>query len=159
MLFRSESAQFECVMDAVKALRNMKAERNVAPSKKVRVYLLESPIKDKECVYLYRLAGVESVEFIQDKSGLSGLKTVSLFGSYGEMLVPLGDLIDIAEEIARLEQELAKAAAEIARSEQLLANQGFVAKAPAALVDKEKDKLAANRAKSDKLARQLEAMR
>ncbi len=157
--YKKESAQFECVMDAVKALRNMKAERNVAPSKKVRVYLLESPIKDKECVYLYRLAGVESVEFIQDKSGLSGLKTVSLFGSYGEMLVPLGDLIDIAEEIARLEQELAKAAAEIARSEQLLANQGFVAKAPAALVDKEKDKLAANRAKSDKLARQLEAMR
>ena len=71
------------------------------------------------------------------------------------LFIPLGDLVDFAKEIARLEKELAAVNKEIARAGGMLKNQGFLAKAPAALVQQEKDKLEANLQKKDSLEKRI----
>ncbi len=156
--YHKERVYFEKVMDAIKAIRNMKAERGVAPSKKVNVYFVASDVNKKDVPYIQKLAGVGEVFFIDDKSGLDS-NIVSLFGSYGEIAVLLGDLVDIEEEIKRLEEELKVTDSEIMRSTKLLSNQGFVAKAPKALIDKETTKKADYEQKREKLISQLAALK
>ena len=156
--YSKDRAYFENVMDAIRAIRNMKAEKGVAPSKKVNIHLVASPIKEKEADYIKKLAGVENIDFCQDKDGISG-KTVSLFGGFGEIVVPLGELVDLEKEIARLNAELEKTYSEIKRSEGLLSNAGFTSKAPKALIDKEEQKLQANKDKALKLQSQLDSMK
>ncbi len=155
--YAKERKEFECVMEVIKAIRNMKAERNVAPSKKVSISLFNSQIKAKNVCYIQKLAGVSDVNFIDSKEGLDK-NSVSLFGSYGEIIVPLGELVDLAQEKARLEQELKVMEKEIARSKGMLANPGFVSKAPKALIEKEEEKLKANTEKYNKLKAQIESM-
>lgn len=156
--YSKDRAYFENVMDAIRAIRNMKAEKGVAPSKKVNIHLVASPIKEKEADYIKKLAGVENIDFCQGKEGISG-KTVSLFGGFGEIVVPLGELVDFEKEIARLNAELEKTCSEIKRSEGLLSNAGFTSKAPKALIDKEEQKLQANKDKALKLQSQLDSMK
>ena len=156
--YSKERAYFENVMEAIRAIRNMKAEKGVAPSKKVNIHLVASPIKEKEADYIKKLSGVESIDFCAGKSGISG-KTVSLFGGFGEIVVPLGELVDIDKEIENLNKELEKTNSEIKRSEGLLANAGFTSKAPRALIEKEEQKLQANREKAQKLQAQLDSMK
>lgn len=157
-VFSREAAEFSKVMEAIKAIRNLKAERGVAPSKKLNIYLVASSVAKKDVVYIQKLAGVGEVCFIDDKSGLDS-NVVSLFGGYGEIAVLLGDLVNFEEEIARLSQELAHTQSEIDRATKLLANQGFVAKAPKALIDKEIQKQADYRQKADKLIEQIESLK
>ena len=145
-------------MEAIKAIRNLKAERGVAPSKKLNIYLVASSVVKKDVVYIQKLAGVGEVCFIDDKSGLDS-NVVSLFGGYGEIAVLLGDLVNFEEEIARLSQELARTQSEIDRATKLLANQGFVAKAPKDLIDKEMQKQADYRQQADKLIEQIESLK
>ena len=152
--YTKESTEFSYAMDAIKAIRNMKAEKGVAPSKKVSVYLVNGSINPKDVSYIMRLASVDNAQFVEDKSGIEQ-KLVSLFGSFGEIAVPLGELVDIDKEIQRLTQEHAKIVAEVERSTKLLANQGFVAKAPKALIDKEQAKLAAYKEQESKLIAEL----
>ena len=75
------------------------------------------------------------------------------------MFIPLGDLVDFEKEIARLEKERNAVAGEIARSEGKLNNPGFTAKAPAKLVEQEKEKLQVNRDKLAKLESRLEDLK
>ncbi|MEG1608300.1 MAG: valine--tRNA ligase, partial [Clostridia bacterium] len=148
--FKNEAVEFEKVMDVVKAVRNIKAERGVAPSKKINIHLIASTINDKDKIYIQKMAGVEQVFLDSDRSNIDG-KIVSMFGSYGELDVPLGDLVDPIAEQKRLQAELDLTNSEIARSQKMLANQGFVAKAPKELIAKENEKLAVNIAKAKKL--------
>ncbi|MCX4362993.1 MAG: valine--tRNA ligase, partial [Clostridia bacterium] len=106
-------------------------------------------------VYIYKLAGVENIEFLSDKTSVEE-KIVSLFGDFGEIAVPLGDLVDAQKEIERLSGELEYTLKEVERSQKMLSNQGFVAKAPKALIDKEKEKLAANEEKAQKLKAEIQ---
>ena len=69
--------------------------------------------------------------------------------------IPLGDLVDFDKEIARLQKEIDNLQKEIARAEGKLNNQGFIAKAPAALVDQEKAKLALNQQKLEQVEKRL----
>ncbi len=156
--YSKDRSYFENVMEAIRAIRNMKAEKGVAPSKKVNIHLVASPIKEREADYIGKLAGVENIDFCADKSGIQG-KTVSLFGGFGEIVVPLGDLVDIDKEIENLNKELEKTNSEIKRSEGLLANVGFTSKAPRALIEKEEQKLQANKEKALKLQAQLDSMK
>lgn len=152
--YAKESAEFAKAMEAVKSIRNMKAEKGVAPSKKIKVYFIASSLNPKDVGYVNKLAGVENAEFLQDKSCI-GEKIVSLFGDFGEIAVPLGDLVDAEKEIARLAQELELTNSEITRSQKMLSNQGFVSKAPKALIDKEKEKLQNNTQKAGKLQAEI----
>ena len=74
-------------------------------------------------------------------------KTVGAVVAAGEILIPLGDLVDIEKEIARLNKERDNLLKEIARAEGKLNNEGFLRKAPEALVQAERDKLAGNQTK------------
>ena len=156
--YTKESAKFSKAMEAVKAIRNMKAEKGVAPSKKIKAYFIASAVDPKDIGYVNKLAGVENAEFLDDKSGITD-KIVSLFGDFGEIAVPLGDLVDMQKEIARLTEELKFTQSEIARSEKMLSNQGFVAKAPKALIDKEKEKLQNNMQKEQKLSAEIDNLK
>ena len=153
--YTAERRRFEKVIELIRALRNMKAEKGVVPAKKVNLYLVSDVVTARDADYVRRLAGVENIVFGSKPEG----KTVSLVGAYGTAYVPLGELVDIDAEIARLDKQLAATLAEIERGEKLLANKGFVAKAPRALIDKETAKLAANRQKADDIRKQADALK
>ncbi|MDE7329381.1 MAG: valine--tRNA ligase [Clostridia bacterium] len=155
--YAKESAEFAKAMEAVKAIRNMKAEKGVAPSKKITAYFVASSINTKDVNYICKLASVEKVEFVDSKSGIDE-NIVSLFGDFGEIAVPLGDLVDVQKEIARLQGEYDIAVSEIERCNKMLSNQGFVAKAPKALIDKEKEKLVNYQEKARKLKTEIDAL-
>ena len=83
---------------------------------------------------------------------------VSLFGDFGEIAVPLGDLVDVEKEVKRLRAEYDITMSEVQRSEKMLSNQGFVAKAPKALIDKEKEKLVNYTQKANKLKSEIDSL-
>ena len=93
--------------------------------------------------YLQRLASASDVA-LGGKDALAGEKVVSAVCAAGEIRIPLGELVDFAKEIARLEKEKKNLENEIARAKGKLGNQGFLAKAPAQLVEQEREKLKTN---------------
>ncbi len=119
--------------------------------------MVNSQIKEKDIPYVQKLAGVDNVNFIENKDGLDK-NVISIFGSYGEVVVALGELVDLVAEKARLQAELDLMKKEIARSQGMLNNPGFVNKAPKNLIEKEQEKLAANNDKYEKLKAQIESM-
>ncbi len=146
----------EPVTSIIKAVRNVKAKLNVAPSKKVELYV-KSDVKAairKGSVYIQKLAGVSDIIFIEDKTELT-CKTVSQVLASCELYIPLGELVDEEAEKARLNKELEKCEDEIKRSEGKLNNKGFVGKAPKALVDGEKEKLEKYLEMREKLKKEL----
>ena len=96
------------------------------------------------------LAWVSEMKLIGADEAAGG-KTVSAVSEAAELFIPLGDLVDIDKEIARLGKELESAQRDIARAEGKLGNPGFLAKAPAQLVEQEKAKLEITRDKVAKL--------
>ena len=146
----------EPVTSIIKAVRNVKAKLNVAPSKKVELYV-KSDVKAairKGSVYIQKLAGVSDIIFIEDKTELT-CKTVSQVLASCELYIPLGELVDEEAEKARLNKELEKCEDEIKRSEGKLNNKGFIGKAPKALVDGEKEKLEKYLEMREKLKKEL----
>ena len=86
-------------------------------------------------------------------------KTVSAVTEAAELFIPLGDLVDIQKEIARLEKELKGLEGEIARAQGKLNNPGFVSKAPAALVEQERAKLEVNQGMLASLRERIQSLR
>ena len=109
-------------------------------------------------MYFRRLAGASESEVIADRSAITE-KTVSAVTAAAELFIPLGDLVDFAKEIARLQKEFDNLQKEITRTEGKLNNQGFISKAPAALVEQEREKLAANQAKAAALDSRIAELR
>ena len=107
--------------------------------------------------YIEKMAGVSSVTFVDDKNEITE-KVTSVVTHAAEVLVPLGDLIDMDKERERLQKEIAQVEAEITRVGNLLNNAGFVSKAPQKLVDGEREKLARAEEKAAKLKEKLAAL-
>lgn len=156
LVFPEAAREMEGVMDVIRAVRNLRAEMNVAVGK--RAHLMVRPkagwahaMSGAE-EYLKRMAWVSEMKLLGDGEAAEG-KTVSAVSEAAELFIPLGDLVDIDKEIARLGKERDGVARDIERAQGKLANPGFLAKAPAQLVEQEKAKLEVNR---DKLAK-LEA--
>ncbi len=140
-------AQMTGVMDMIRAIRALRQELKVQPGQRASLYFKAAegwagPL-EAASHYFQRLAGAKDVVIIAQDQTLDE-KTVSAVCPAGEVLIPLGELVDIGKEVARLEKEAAAIQDEIKRGEGKLANQGFVAKAPAQLVQQEKDKIATN---------------
>jgi valyl-tRNA synthetase len=133
------------VMDTVKAIRNMRAEVNVAPGKKCPVILkladqALTPVFERNQGYLFTLAGADSLVLLgNDMAKPENAMTAVVSGI--EIFLPLKGLIDIDKEMARLTKELTSLDKEVARIEGKLNNAGFVAKAPSEVIEKEKTKL------------------
>ena len=146
--FEEEAAQMEGVMDIIRAVRNLRAEMNVAVGRRAHLMLRPaegwSDTLEKSAAYFGRLAWVSEMALLTPDAPAPG-KTVSAVTAAAELYIPLGDLVDIEKEVARLEKERKGLEGEIARAEGKLGNPGFVSKAPAALVEKEREKLEVNR--------------
>jgi valyl-tRNA synthetase len=143
--------------DFVQAVRNVRGEMSVAPGRKLALLLRNGDSTDRRyseelCAFLCQLAGLESLRWLAAEETPPAAAT-GLCGEL-EILVPLADLIDRDEELARLDREVAKLKDEIQRIEKKLANSQFVQKAPEAVVAKERDKCNAARQSMEKLLQQ-----
>ncbi len=159
--FTAEAAQMEGVMEVIRAIRNLRAEMNVAPGKKATLILKphdgwKSALSAAEG-YFKRLAGASSVEFMEADAA-NPEKSASAVADPCELFIPLGELVDIEKELARLDKDLKNAEAEVARADGKLKNEKFVAKAPANLVEAEREKLVASQARVEKLKARIAEM-
>ncbi|WP_026884481.1 valine--tRNA ligase [Clostridium akagii] len=131
------------IMEAIKALRNVRVEMNVPPSRKAKlIVLLADSAKsayEAGISYLEKLGSASEVVFISSKSEVPK-NAVSVVTKGGEMFMPLLDLIDLEKEMERLHKEEEKLKNEIQRVAKKLANQGFVSKAPDNVIEEEKAK-------------------
>ena len=137
--FADEEAQMEKIMDAIRAIRNRRAEMNIPPSKKSKVYV-ETAFSDVFAVgseFIKRLAYASDVE-IADAFGDLG-NTVTIVTNDAKIYIPLGDLVDFEAEAKRLQKELAAAEEKLAFINKKLDNPGFVNKAPEKVVQQNRD--------------------
>ena len=140
--FAAEEAQMEKIMDAIRAIRNRRAEMNIPPSKKSKVYV-ETAFSDVFAVgseFIKRLAYASDVE-IADAFGDLG-NTVTIVTNDAKIYIPLGDLVDFEAEAKRLQKELAAAEEKLAFINKKLDNPGFVNKAPEKVVQQNRDEAA-----------------
>ena len=140
--FADEEGQMEKIMDAIRAIRNRRAEMNIPPSKKSKVYV-ETAFADVFAVgseFIKRLAYASDVE-IADAFGDLG-NTVTIVTNDAKIYIPLGDLVDFEAEAKRLQKELAAAEEKLAFINKKLDNPGFVNKAPEKVVQQNRDEAA-----------------
>ena len=142
--FVTESEQMARVIDAIRAIRTRRNEMNVPPSRKAKVYI-ETKYRDSfnasTAEFFKRLASASEVEVCEDLgSALTADDAVQIITDSATVMLPLSDIIDTEKEKARLTAEMTKLIAEIERIDKKLSNEGFVAKAPAAVVEGEKIK-------------------
>ena len=140
--FPTEEAQMAKLIDAITLIRNRRAEMNVAPSKKAKVIIAtadRATYSDDTVKFFIKLASASEVEFVDSYADENAVQIVAEGAS---IFIPLGELIDFAKERERLNKEREKYLSEIDRVEKKLANEGFVAKAPAQLIEAEKAKKA-----------------
>ena len=154
--YRKDKSAAETVMAIIKGLRNLRATVNAPMSKKVDLFIVTENEKliRRTSSYIEKLAGVENISFVASKNDIDE-KVLSVMLAGFEIYVPLGELVDVEKEIARLKAELEKVNEEIAFSENKLNNPGFAAKAPKAVVDKEREKLDKNLEIKEKLLSSL----
>ncbi len=159
--YPEEAETMEEVMDLIRATRNIRAEMNVPPSRKLKITLVTHGAGAKAleaCIpYIMKLAGAEHVAIQQDKHGIPE-NAVSAVAQAAEAFIPLSDLIDVDKERERLNKEAEKVKSDIARSSGKLNNQGFVAKAPEKVIAEERKKLAAAEDMLKKLEARLEQL-
>ena len=140
--YPEEEKTMELVIAAIRQIRNRRAEMNVPPSKKTKMFVVsqEKSAFSKETEYFFiKLAGASEVEFPDEYADEGAVRIIS---DKAVVFIPLAEMIDIEKEIARLEGEREKFLSEIDRIDRKLSNEGFVAKAPAAVVDGERAKRA-----------------
>ena len=138
--FEKEEADFERVMEAIRTIRNARAEKNIPPSKKAAVYV-ETPFESvfsNAAPFFERLASAS--ELIVGKDFDLG-NTMQLVTDCARIFIPMGDLIDIEKELERLNKEKASCEKDIQFLNGKLSNEKFVSKAPEAVVAQEKEKL------------------
>ncbi|MCX2524517.1 valine--tRNA ligase [Larsenimonas rhizosphaerae] len=139
------TASVEWLKGVIVAVRNIRAEKNIAPGKPLDVLLDKGSDADRQQldanrVFLTKLAKLSDVQWL-DSAQEPPVSATQLVG-HMEVLVPMADLIDKDSELARLDKEIKKQEGLIGGTERKLGNEGFLAKAPAVVVEKEQAKLA-----------------
>jgi valyl-tRNA synthetase len=161
-----KDAQAEADIEWVKAfvvgIRNIRGEMDIAPSKKLPVLLNNTSGVDKQRVkssleYLTLLAKLESVEILAPDATPPASAT-ALVGEM-EIMIPMAGLIDKEAELARLSKAAEKLQGDMKRTQGKLGNESFVSKAPAAVIDKEKAKLADGQMQLKKIQEQVDAIK
>ena len=145
MVFPADAERMNSILDAIRAIRNRRSEMNIVPSRRAKLYIATTHAEDfpvSSYVFFQRLASASEVEVAESFEGkLSADEAVTIVTPVATILLPLADIIDMEKEKARLNAEKAKLEGEIARLSAKLSNEGFVAKAPAAVVEGERAKL------------------
>ena len=150
--FPVEAGEMERVLELIRAIRNRRAEMNIAPSRKAAVFIetrYADAFNSATAPFFARLASASGIEVAESfpADRVSADTCVQVVTPAATAYLPLSDLVDYEKERARLTAEITKVSAEVERLDRKLSNQGFVAKAPAAVVDAERAKLAAAREK------------
>lgn len=150
--FPVEAGEMERVLELIRAIRNRRAEMNIAPSRKAAVFIetrYADAFNSATAPFFARLASASGIEVAESfpADRVSADTCVQVVTPAATAYLPLSDLVDYEKERERLTAEIAKVSAEVERLDKKLSNQGFVAKAPAAVVDAERAKLAAAREK------------
>ena len=159
--YPTEEIQMQGIMDIIKAVRALRADLKVQPGQRARLMLRpatgwEDTLRGA-AQHFQRLAGTSALEMLSAETIVSE-KTVSAVCLAAELLIPLGDLVDLQKEAQRALKDYENMFQEIARSEAKLNNQGFLAKAPQALVDQERLKLEENKAMLEKFKKRMDEL-
>jgi valyl-tRNA synthetase len=145
LAFTKEEKEIETIKEAVRGVRGVRKESNVAPSRKAKVFV----VSDKEEVrniftegrlFFASLAYASEVIVQADKAGIPE-DAVSVLLAEAAVYIPFEELVDIKQEIERLEKEKKRLSGELARSNAMLSNEKFISKAPEAKIAEEKEKL------------------
>ncbi|MDR0853709.1 MAG: valine--tRNA ligase [Clostridiales Family XIII bacterium] len=156
--FKEENERIELVKSVIRAIRNIKAEAEAPPSKKLTaVFKADAKKKamlEAELIHIEKLANITSVAF----ADVGSEDSMTAVASGVEIFIPAGDLIDFEAEKERLSKEIEGHRQNIKRLSGKLNNEGFVAKAPEAVVLSERAKLAAAEDSCEKLSQRLRAL-
>ena len=160
LTFPEEEKAMELIMDAIRAVRTRRSEMNVPPSKKAHltVATLEREVFTAGIPFLKRLAYASEVDVIPATEAKAEAGQVIIATHAAQLSIPLGELVDMEKEKARVQKELEKNRKVLAGLEGKLQNPGFVNKAPANVVEAEKERAEKLRALIEKLEGQLAAM-
>ncbi len=141
LCFEADEKRMNIVMNAIKAIRNVRTQMNVVPSKKAKVIIVtaDKSLFEGTEQFFEKLAGASETVIQTDKSGIDD-NAVTAVSEGAELFIPLDELIDRDKELARLNDEKKRLEAEIKRVESKLGNAGFVAKAPEKIVSEEREK-------------------
>ena len=136
--FSVEEQEMDRIMEAVRAIRNRRAEMNVPPSKKAKYYIATAhkDTFEKAGIFMQRLASCSEAE-IGDSFEIDD--AVCIVTTDAKIYIPLGELIDFEKEIARLNKEKEKVLKDLEFIDKKLNNENFVAKAPKAVVDGQRE--------------------
>jgi len=143
--FAKEEKETEILKEAIRGIRNIRTQMNVAPSKKAMVYVVSEQdemraIFEEGKLFFASLAYASQVQIQNDKTGIAD-DAVSVVIPNATLYIPFNELVDIAQEIERLKKEEARLTGELSRVNGMLNNEKFVSKAPAAKIEEEKEKL------------------
>jgi valyl-tRNA synthetase len=144
--YEKEEKAIEIIKEAVRGIRNIRSEMNVAPSRKASVHLVSKDenvrtIFTEGKLFFASLAYANEVFIQADKAGIAD-DAVSVVIPGATLYIPFAELVDIAAEIERLTKEQKRLEGELARVNGMLSNERFISKAPEAKIAEEKEKLA-----------------
>ena len=159
LAFPKEESLMESVMNAIRSIRNRRAEMNVPPSTKAALFVLTSKpqVFTEGSDFIQRLAYADQVTVL-DKEPDNIDKMVCCTTSDAKLYIPMGQLVDVAKELERLDKELEKAQKNLAVIEGKLSNENFVARAPESVVNAEKEKAEKARNLIEQLVQSKEAL-
>lgn len=157
--FETEVAELETAMEIIRAIRNIRAEANAAPSKELTAVI----VADNESAekiqagerYIKKMANITDILVTDDKARVPA-EVMSAVVTGAEVNIPLEELVDFKAEAERLAKEKKKLEGEVKRGEKMLSNPGFVNKAPEAKINEEKEKLANYKEMLEKVIERLE---
>lgn len=156
--FAAAEQTMQLVIEVVKAIRNLRAEANIPPQKKVTVLCQAAPEKlaplDSSRDYIVNLAGLDGLQMLAVDAAQPE-KTVSTVAGGIAIFIPLEGLVDVARELERLTKELTQLETEIGRTEARLASPAFSSKAPPQVVAKEQVKVVNFKEKAAKIRERL----
>ena len=142
--YEKEAAHLEMAKEVIRAIRNIRAEAEAAPGKKLTAIIVAEGEAKESCLaaerYIKKLANITSLE-VTEETGELPREVMSAVISGAEIFIPLDDLLDYDAERERLKKEHKKLIGEVQRCEKMLSNPGFVNKAPAAKIRQEEEKL------------------
>jgi valyl-tRNA synthetase len=143
--FKLEQGQMRILMEAVRQVRNIRAEYKLSPQQEIKLMVLSSDqdiltLFSDNSLFMKRLARAGEISCHIDRDAIPADAVQSHFPG-GDIFIPLRELLDIEVEIERLTAEADRLQSEIKRAEKKLANTDFVAKAPPHIVSLEKDKI------------------
>ena len=143
MCYEREESEMSIIIEAIRSIRALRTEMNVPASRKAQLIVVTDSanrhIFEEAAPYFMRLASASGVKVQEDNSGIPEDAAAAAV-SIAKLFIPLEELIDFEKELARLEKEKANLENELKRVGGKLSNQGFVSKAPAAVIEEERAK-------------------